>query len=98
MIRFGPSGNSDSFYAQGYSATKQQPAWLYERGLNALEYSFGRGVRMTEKTAAEIRAEAKRTTFSSASMRRIISTWLRTIRKKWKIPFAIWFSPAWPPV
>lgn len=59
MIRFGPSGNSDSFYAQGYSATKQQPAWLYERGLNALEYSFGRGVRMTEKAAAEIRAEAE---------------------------------------
>ena len=59
MIRFGPAGNSDSFYAQGYSATKQQPAWLYERGLNALEYSFGRGVRMTEKTALEIRTEAE---------------------------------------
>ena len=60
MIRFGPAGNSDSFYAQGYAATKQQPAWLHQRGLNALEYSFGRGVRMTEKTALEIRTEAEK--------------------------------------
>ncbi|MDP2892191.1 MAG: TIM barrel protein [Bacillota bacterium] len=53
-IRFGPSGNSASFYDQGYTSTKQAPQWLYEMGLDAFEYSFGKGVRITEQTAREI--------------------------------------------
>lgn len=55
-IRFGPSGNSQSFYDQGYTSTKQAPQWLYEMGLDAFEYSFGKGVRITEPTATEIGA------------------------------------------
>ncbi len=57
-IRFGPAGNSDSFYAQGYTSTEQAPAWLNGMGLNAFEYSFGRGVRMGEDKARLIAAEA----------------------------------------
>ena len=45
-IRFGPAGNSDSFYAAGYKRTADAPAYLQAMGLDALEYSFGRGVRM----------------------------------------------------
>ncbi len=51
MIRFGPAGNSDSFYAQGYKASWQAPAWLRAMGLNAYEYSFGRGVQLSEEMA-----------------------------------------------
>ncbi len=60
MIRFGPSGNSESFYAEGYKNTEQAASWLAQKGLNAFEYSFGRGVRMTEKKAHLIREEFRR--------------------------------------
>lgn len=54
-IRFGPSGNSESFYEKGYKHTHQAPEYLAEMGLDAFEYSFGRGVRMSQSTAAAIR-------------------------------------------
>ena len=60
MIRFGPSGNSDLFYEQGYKHTWQAFAWLHAMGLTAFEYSFGHGVRMKEETAAQIRGEAEK--------------------------------------
>ena len=54
MIKFGPSGNCDSFYAEGNAHTEQAPAFLKKRGLDCFEYSFGRGVRMTESKAIAI--------------------------------------------
>ncbi len=59
MIRFGPSGNSDSFYEQGYKTSSQMPAWLASMGLDAYEYSCTKGVNIGEKTAIEIGNEAK---------------------------------------
>ncbi len=59
-IRFGPSGNSDIFYAQGYKATWQAPAWLAGLNLRAFEYSFGHGIRVREETAGQIREQAER--------------------------------------
>lgn len=59
MIRFGPAGNSKSFYDSGFKHTYQAPKWLKEKGLNAFEYSFGRGVRMSEDTAKTIGKEMK---------------------------------------
>ena len=59
-VRFGPAGNSDSFYQEGHSATVEMPRWIYERGLDCFEYSFGRGVRMGVETAAAIREEAEK--------------------------------------
>ncbi len=58
-IRFGPAGNSDSFYSEGHKRTFEAPAWLQARGLDAFEYSFGHGVRMGEETAAAIREAAQ---------------------------------------
>ena len=60
MIKFGPSGNSEAFYEAGYKHTYQAMAWLSDMGLNAYEYSCGRGVRIKEETAVQIRAEAER--------------------------------------
>lgn len=57
-IRFGPAGNSDSFYAAGYKHTADAPAFLRAMGLTALEYSFGRGVRIGQQTAWDIRDAA----------------------------------------
>ena len=58
MVRFGPAGNSESFYAQGHKHTKEAFAWIAAMGLNAYEYSFGRGVRIRQETAELIGAEA----------------------------------------
>jgi deoxyribonuclease IV len=58
--RFGPAGNSDSFYAQGHKHSVEMPKWLSELGLDAYEYSFGRGVVLSSAKAAEIGAEAKK--------------------------------------
>lgn len=60
-MRFGPSGNSESFFAQGHKATIEQPKWLHESfGLTAFEYSFGRGVRIKEESARAIGEEFAR--------------------------------------
>lgn len=60
MIRFGPSGNSQSFYDDGNKSSIQAPAWLKSKGLNAYEYSFGRGYTMGLETASKIGEEAKK--------------------------------------
>ncbi len=54
MIKFGPSGNCESFYAEGYSHTEEAAAFVKKHGLDCFEYSFGRGVRMSEQTALSI--------------------------------------------
>lgn len=54
MIKFGPSGNSESFYAQGGKHTEEAARFVKDRGLDCFEYSFGRGVRMTEEKANSI--------------------------------------------
>ncbi|MBR2974797.1 MAG: TIM barrel protein [Clostridia bacterium] len=58
MIRFGPSGNSKDFYDQGFKRTVQAPAWLATMGLTAYEYSFGRGITLSDETAQEIAKQA----------------------------------------
>ncbi len=54
MIKFGASGNSLSFYAQGYKHSEQVPEYLDKFGLDCFEYSFGRGVNMSEAKAQSI--------------------------------------------
>lgn len=57
MIKFGPSGTDDAFLAHGYSHTVEVPRFLKECGLDIFEYSFGRGVRISEETARKIGKE-----------------------------------------
>ena len=54
MIKFGPSGNSESFYEAGYSHSEESAIFVKEKGLDCFEYSFGRGVRLTEGKAISI--------------------------------------------
>ncbi len=58
MIRFGPAGNSESFYAQGHKSTTEAFEWINNMGLDAYEYSFGRGVRIKQETAEAIGKKA----------------------------------------
>lgn len=52
---FGPAGNGELFYSEGFKATVQMPAWLKEKGLDAYEYQCGNGVRIGADTAENIR-------------------------------------------
>ncbi len=54
MIKFGPSGNCESFYAEGYKSTEESALFVKKRNLDCFEYSFGRGVRMSEDKAIAI--------------------------------------------
>ncbi len=58
MIRFGPAGNSDSFYEQGNKSSVAMPQWLRRMGLNAYEYQCNKGVNIKEQTARKIGGEA----------------------------------------
>jgi deoxyribonuclease-4 len=60
MIRFGPSGNSDSFYSQGHKSSVEMPLWLKKMGLSAYEYQCSKGIKISRKTAAELGKEAER--------------------------------------
>ena len=60
MVRFGPAGNDNLFYEQGYKASLQAPKWLSEMGLSAYEYAFTRGVNISNETAKAIGEEAKK--------------------------------------
>ncbi len=56
---FGPAGNCEAFYEAGNKATPQVFSWLAAKGLTAYEYQCGRGVRVSDTTAATINAKAK---------------------------------------
>ncbi|HBV97022.1 MAG: endonuclease IV [Peptococcaceae bacterium BICA1-7] len=56
--RFGPAGNSNSFYGEGHKSSLDMPRWLREKGLNAYEYQCSRGVNIGEETARELGRKA----------------------------------------
>ncbi len=60
MIHFGPGGNCEWFKAEGNKNSAQMPAFLKKIGLTAYEVECGRGVRMNDQVAKELRAEAER--------------------------------------
>lgn len=60
MTKFGPGGNSESFYKEGHKSTIEAPLWLKNRGLDAYEYQCGNGVNVGEESAKAIGEEAKK--------------------------------------
>lgn len=54
MTKFGVAGNSNSFYEQGHKSTIEAAKWCKDRDIDIFEYSFGKGVNMSDKTAEEI--------------------------------------------
>ena len=60
MVKFGPAGNCKTFYEAGYKRTIESPKWLQEQGLDAYEYSFGKGITLPDNTAEDIGKEMKK--------------------------------------
>ena len=56
---FGPAGNSESFYNEGFKATLQAPSWLKNRGLDAYEYQAGNGLTASDATLAAVGNKAR---------------------------------------
>ena len=54
MIKFGPSGNSLAFNQAGYTKSEDSAVWVKNMGLNCFEYSFGRGVSLSDERAQSI--------------------------------------------
>ena len=54
MIKFGPSGNSIAFSEAGNSKSEESAVWVKNLGLHCFEYSFGRGVNMSDERAISI--------------------------------------------
>lgn len=54
MIRFGPSGNSESFYNQGHKSSVEMPQWLRKMGLSAYEYQCSKGIKVGEPMARKL--------------------------------------------
>jgi deoxyribonuclease-4 len=59
MVRFGPSGNDEKFYADGFKSTVQAPAYIAKMGLSALEIGFTRGANLSAETAKAIGVAAR---------------------------------------
>ena len=59
MIKFGPSGNSEAFHAAGLTKSTESATFVKEMGLDLFEYSFGRGVNLSDEKAMEIGAAFK---------------------------------------
>lgn len=57
--KFGPAGNSESFYDAGHKSTMEAFGWLAEMGLDAYEYQAGNGLRTSDATLAALGKKAK---------------------------------------
>ncbi|MDD4165260.1 MAG: TIM barrel protein [Eubacteriales bacterium] len=58
-IKFGPGGNSLSFYEKGYKSTLQAPEFVRALGLDAYEYEAGSGITGSMETFAKIGEKAR---------------------------------------
>jgi len=58
-VKFGPAGNSLSFYEQGHKSSLDAPGWLGRMGLSAYEYQCSRGVNLKEETARRLGETAR---------------------------------------
>ena len=58
--KFGPGGNSLSFYNSGKKSTVDAPAWVKDFGLDCYEYQAGKGLFGSDETFKKIGDEAKK--------------------------------------
>lgn len=50
-IIFGPGGNSEQYYADGYKSSLERPKYLFGLGLNGYEYQCNKGVHISMDSA-----------------------------------------------
>lgn len=56
---FGPGGNSNSFYDEGFKSTIQAPSWVKSKNLDAYEYEAGNGISASLETFKKIGENAR---------------------------------------
>lgn len=59
MTKIGVAGNSLSFYEEGHSSTIEAAKWCADRKIDIFEYSFGKGITVSDVTAQKIGREFK---------------------------------------
>lgn len=59
-IVFGPGGNSEQYYDDGFKSSLERPRYLAELGLNGYEYQCNKGVHISEDSARILGEEAKK--------------------------------------
>ncbi len=59
-VRFGTGGNPDKFYETGGKSSLEMPSWLNKLGLDAYEYECCRGVKIADRAASIMKAEAEK--------------------------------------
>ena len=57
--KFGPAGNSESFFTQGFKGSLDVPEYVVRMGLDCFEYQCGRGVNIGEDKARKLGELAK---------------------------------------
>ncbi len=57
--KFGPAGNSESFFKMGYKGSLDVPEYVEKMGLDAFEYQCGRGVNIGLDKATELGSRAR---------------------------------------
>lgn len=55
---FGPAGNCEDFYSAGHKSSLEIPKWLSLNNLSAYEYQCGKGIKISEDSAAKLGEEA----------------------------------------
>ncbi len=60
MVKFGPSGFCEKF-SENHKATEEMPLWLEKHNLDAYEYAFNKGVRISDEKAISIRNAFEKT-------------------------------------
>lgn len=63
-VKFGPAGNSKSFFEKGYKHALDVPDYLNQMGLDAFEYQCGRGVNIGEEKARQLGEKAAKSGIS----------------------------------
>ncbi len=59
-IVFGPGGNSEQYYDEGYKSSLNRPEYLHKIGLNGYEYQCNKGVHISMDSARLLGEEAKK--------------------------------------
>ena len=57
MIKFGPAGNDDKFFEEGFKTLIDAPSWIKKQGLDLYEISFGHGIIVNENYAVKLKEE-----------------------------------------
>ena len=81
MVKFGRAGNCKTFYDDGMKRTIQAPSWLKSKGLDAYEYSFGKGFTLPDETAIAIGEEMKKNNIAISSHQFYVNRLFYTVKK-----------------